>query len=152
LVRADADANAWVVPVTDVTVAGLGCAPGSSGAAREGLAVVSVGGAAAGGGGALRDLQRGLAAAAVDPCAGTDRDMLGVSGIVPDGVEAVFITAADGRPPGRMCAPTATPSCSRDRRGSSRATSCGDWARRIAARSAAVSRIRLGPGSVRACP
>ena len=57
---------------------------------------MSVGGAPAGGGGALRDLQRGLASATIDPCAGSGRDMLGVSGIVPDGVEAVFVTAADG--------------------------------------------------------
>jgi hypothetical protein len=63
---------------------------------REGLAVVSVGAAPAGGGGALRDLQRGLAPATLDPCAGTARNMLGVSGIVPDGVDAVFVTAADG--------------------------------------------------------
>jgi len=63
---------------------------------REGLAVVSVGGAPAGGGGALRDLQRGVWPATVDPCAGTARNMLGVSGIVPDGVEAVVVTAADG--------------------------------------------------------
>jgi hypothetical protein len=63
---------------------------------REGLAVVAVGGAPAGGGGALRELQRGLAPPSVDPCAGAKRDMVGVSGIVPDGVEAVFVTSADG--------------------------------------------------------
>ncbi len=96
LLRADGAARAWVVPVPDVSLAGLfGCAS-ATGGASEGLAVVSLGGAAAGGGGALRNLQRGQAPVAVDPCAGTGRDMLGVSGIVPDGVEAVFITAADG--------------------------------------------------------
>ena len=57
---------------------------------------MSLGGAPAGGGGALTELQRGTAAAALDPCAGAGRNMLGVSGIVPDGVEGVFITAADG--------------------------------------------------------
>ena len=64
--------------------------------AREGLAVVALGGAPAGGGGALRDLVRGIAPVAIDPCAGTDGSMLGVSGIVPDGVEAVFVTSPDG--------------------------------------------------------
>jgi hypothetical protein len=98
LLRADGDARAWVVPVPDIGQrTPFGCVRGSApGKPREGLAVVSLGGAPAGGGGALRDLQRGLAAAALDPCAGTARNMLGVSGIVPDGVEAVFVTAADG--------------------------------------------------------
>jgi hypothetical protein len=32
----------------------------------------------------------------VDPCAGARRDMLGVSGIVPDGVGAVYLTSPDG--------------------------------------------------------
>jgi hypothetical protein len=95
LLRADGAARAWVVPVPDVDAAGpLRCVRG--GAAREGLAVVAVGGAPVGGGGALRDLQRGQAPATADPCAGADRSMLGVSGVVPDGVEAVFVTAADG--------------------------------------------------------
>jgi hypothetical protein len=96
LLRADGAARAWVVPVPDVDAAGppLRCVRG--GAAREGLAVVAVGGAPAGGGGALRELQRGQAPATADPCAGAGRNMLGVSGIVPDGVEAVFVTAADG--------------------------------------------------------
>jgi hypothetical protein len=93
LLRSDGAARAWVVPVPDVG-AGLGCS--GAGKPREGVAVVSVGGAPAGGGGALSDLQRGLAAPALDACAGTTHKMLGVSGIVPDGVEAVFITAADG--------------------------------------------------------
>ena len=77
---------------------GLGGRLSGAGAAkpREGLAVVAVEGAPAGGGGALRDLQRGLASPSVDPCAGADRDLFGVSGVVPDGVDAVFVTAADG--------------------------------------------------------
>jgi hypothetical protein len=100
LLRADGAARAWVVPVPDVGEAtALGCLRSARGTARkprEGLAVVSLGGAPAGGGGALGDLQRGRAPVALDPCAGTGRNMLGVSGIVPDGVEAVFVTAADG--------------------------------------------------------
>jgi len=98
LLRADGAARAWVVPVPDVGAATpFACVRGAAAAKpREGLAVVSVGAAPAGGGGALRDLQRGLAPAALDPCAGTAGRMLGVSGIVPDGVEAVFVTAADG--------------------------------------------------------
>ena len=95
LLRADGAARAWVVPVPDVgPVNPFDCRRGAR--PREGIAVVAVGGAPAGGGGALRDLQRGLAAPAVDSCAGPARDMLGVSGVVPDGVDAVFITAADG--------------------------------------------------------
>ena len=100
LLRAAGAARAWVVPVPDVTVAlSPLCDPRAmraAGVAREGLAVVSLGGAPAGGGGALRDLVRGIAPAAIDPCAGKDRSMLGVSGIVPDGVEAVFVTSPDG--------------------------------------------------------
>ncbi|HEV2775146.1 MAG TPA: hypothetical protein VGV90_06115 [Solirubrobacteraceae bacterium] len=102
LLRADRRARAWVVPVPDVNAGSSVVCRGprarsqSAVAPREGLVVVAVGGAPAGGGGALRDLQRGLANATVDPCAGADRDMLGVSGVVPDGVEAVFVTAADG--------------------------------------------------------
>ena len=95
LLRADGAARAWVVPVPDVDASNrFGCAKRST--AREGLAVVSVGRAAAGGGGALRDLLRGIAPASVDPCAGAAHDMTGVSGIVPDDVQAVFVTAADG--------------------------------------------------------
>jgi hypothetical protein len=63
---------------------------------REGLAVVALGDAAPGGGGALDDLVRGRAPVWVDQCAGKGRDMLGVSGIVPDGVAAAFLTAPDG--------------------------------------------------------
>ncbi len=102
LLRADRRARAWVVPVPDIATTwtpvcrGPAARSRAAAAPREGLAVVSVGGAPAGGGGALRDLQRGLTQASVDLCAGGDRDMLGVSGIVPDGVEAVFVTAADG--------------------------------------------------------
>jgi hypothetical protein len=98
LLRADGAARAWVVPVPDVGEAtALGCLRGPAARKpREGIAVVSLGGAPAGGGGALRDLQRGRAPAALDACAGAGRNMLGVSGIVPDGVEAVFVTGADG--------------------------------------------------------
>jgi hypothetical protein len=65
-------------------------------APREGLAVVALGDAAPGGGGAFADLIRGRAPVFVDPCAGSGRDLLAVSGIVPDGVPAVFLTAPDG--------------------------------------------------------
>jgi hypothetical protein len=89
------DARAWVVPVPDVN-AGFPFVCGPKDKPREGLAVVAVGGAPAGGGGALGDLVRGRAPASVDACAGTNHDMLGVSGIVPNGVAAVFLTAPDG--------------------------------------------------------
>ena len=65
-------------------------------APAEGLAVVALGGAPAGGGGAVADLVRGRAPVAVDACAGPDRDMLAVSGVVPDGVGAAFLTNPDG--------------------------------------------------------
>jgi hypothetical protein len=97
LLRADRAARAWVVPVPYVSAAGaFACAPGTDGGVREGLAVVSLGGAPAGGNGARLDLVRGQAPASVDLCAGEGHGMIGVSGIVPDGVDAVFITAADG--------------------------------------------------------
>src|SRR5206468_10863308 len=54
------------------------------------------GDAASGGGGALDDLVRGRAPVTVAPCAGADHSMLSVSGIVPNGVRAVFLTAPDG--------------------------------------------------------
>ena len=96
LLRSDGAARAWVVPVPDVGARSpYGCLQPPR-PVREGLAVVSVGDAPAGGGGALRDLHRGLAPPSLDPCAGTGRNMLGISGIVPDGVEAVFVTGADG--------------------------------------------------------
>jgi hypothetical protein len=96
LLRSAGDVRAWVVPVPDVDRAEpFLCVPGAR-KPREGLAVVAAGGAPAGGGGALRDLVRGIAPVATDPCAGPARDMLGVSGIVPDGVPAVFLTAPDG--------------------------------------------------------
>jgi hypothetical protein len=91
------DGRAWVVPVPDVTAGfPFACAPKGKRALREGLAVVAVNHAAAGGGGALDDLVRGRAPVSVDPCAGENGDMLGVSGIVPDGVAAAFLTAPDG--------------------------------------------------------
>ena len=97
LLRSAGDARAWVVPVADVDRANpFACLRGGARKPREGLAVVALGGAPAGGGGALRDLVRGTATVATDPCAGPAHDMLGVSGIVPDGVPAVFLTAPDG--------------------------------------------------------
>jgi hypothetical protein len=89
--------QAWVVPVPDVT-AGFPrvCGPKAKHAPREGLAVVAIKHAASGGGGALDDLVRGRAPVAVDSCAGANGDMLGVSGVVPNGVAAVFLTAPDG--------------------------------------------------------
>ncbi len=90
-------ARAWVVPVPDVTAGfPFACAPNGKRGPREGLAVVAVDHAAAGGGGALDDLVRGRAPVSVDPCAGANGDMLGVSGVVPNGVAAAFLTAPDG--------------------------------------------------------
>jgi hypothetical protein len=90
--------QAWVVPVPDVTRGAFpfACAANGKPGPREGLAVVAVKRAAPGGGGALDDLVRGRAPVWVDSCAGQNGDMLGVSGIVPDGVAAVFLTAPDG--------------------------------------------------------
>jgi hypothetical protein len=105
--------KAWVVPVPDVSRPfPVPCAvkivpQGIKGPApatpktkeptpREGLAVVAIGDAAPGGGGALKDLVRGRAPVWVDPCAGQDRTMLSVSGIVPNGVSAAYLTAPDG--------------------------------------------------------
>jgi hypothetical protein len=89
--------RAWVVPVPDVTRGfPFDCGPDGKRRPREGLAVVALQRAAPGGGGALDDLVRGRAPVWVDPCAGEKRDMLGVSGIVPNGVAAVFLTAPDG--------------------------------------------------------
>jgi hypothetical protein len=89
--------KAWVVPVPDVVGRfGMLCAPGAKARSREGLAVVATGDAASGGGGALDDLVRGRAPVTVAPCAGADHSMLSISGIVPNGVPAVFLTAPDG--------------------------------------------------------
>jgi hypothetical protein len=88
--------RAWIVPVPDVGMAGFVlCAPRRREAA-EGVVVVSKGGAPAGGGAALADLVRGRGAVEVDVCAGPNRDMLGVSGVVPDGVGAAYLTSPDG--------------------------------------------------------
>jgi hypothetical protein len=89
--------RAWVVPVPDVA-AGLGveCGPVGRSGPREGLVVVAVGDAASGGGGALDDLVRGRSPVTVAPCSGADHSMLSISGIVPNGVPAVFLTAPDG--------------------------------------------------------
>jgi len=89
--------KAWVVPVPDVVGRfGLLCAPSGKSHPREGLAVVATGDAASGGGGALDDLVRGRAPVTVAPCAGADHSMLSISGIVPNGVGAAFLTAPDG--------------------------------------------------------
>jgi len=63
---------------------------------HPGLAVVALDGAPAGAGGRLEDLVRGREPVAIDPCGGPNRDMLSVSGIVPDGVAAAFLTSPDG--------------------------------------------------------
>jgi hypothetical protein len=39
---------------------------------------------------------RGREEVVLDPCGGPDHDMLSVSGVVPDGVAAVFLTSRDG--------------------------------------------------------
>ncbi|HEX6742904.1 MAG TPA: hypothetical protein VF087_01790, partial [Solirubrobacteraceae bacterium] len=89
--------KAWVVPVPNVVGRlGIACEPVSKSVPREGLVVVALGDAASGGGGALDDLVRGRAPVAVAPCAGADHSMLSISGIVPNGVPAVFLTAPDG--------------------------------------------------------
>jgi hypothetical protein len=90
------DARAWVVPVPDASGALPLVCRTKAPKPREGLAVVATGGAAAGGGGALDDLVRGRAPASVETCAGPNHDMLSVSGIVPNGVAAAFLTAPDG--------------------------------------------------------
>jgi hypothetical protein len=70
--------------------------PTNKPAPHPGLAVVALDGAPAGAGGRLEDLVRGREAVALDPCGGPNRDMLSVSGIVPDGVGAAFLTSPDG--------------------------------------------------------
>jgi hypothetical protein len=87
------DGKAWVVPVADVD-GFLACA-GKRPADREGLAVVATGGAPVGGGGSRDDLVRGRAPVSVESCAGPDK-AVSVSGIVPDGVSAAYLTATDG--------------------------------------------------------
>jgi hypothetical protein len=89
--------KAWVVPVPDVVGRlGASCGPVPKAASREGVVVVAVGDAASGGGGALDDLVRGRAPVTLAPCAGADHSMLSISGMVPNGVPAVFLTAPDG--------------------------------------------------------
>jgi len=63
---------------------------------QEGLVVIAEGDVPGGGGGTHKQLIRGLAAPAVAPCSGPKHDLVGVSGIVPDGVGAAFLTSADG--------------------------------------------------------
>ncbi|HEX6698956.1 MAG TPA: hypothetical protein VF080_19255 [Solirubrobacteraceae bacterium] len=89
--------KAWVVPVPNVVGRfGALCGPVGKSAAREGVVVVAMGDAASGGGGALNDLVRGRAPVTVAACAGADHSMLSISGLVPNGVPAVFLTAPDG--------------------------------------------------------
>ncbi len=86
------------VPTTPVPGPTAPAAPNTTNkpAPHPGLAVVALGGAPAGAGGRLEDLVRGRENVAIDPCGGPNRDMLSVSGIVPDGVGAAFLTSPDG--------------------------------------------------------
>ncbi|WP_027007735.1 hypothetical protein [Conexibacter woesei] len=63
---------------------------------HPGLALVALGGAPVGAGGRYEDLIRGREDVALDPCGGPGHDMLSVSGLVPDGVPAAFLTSPDG--------------------------------------------------------
>lgn len=65
-------------------------------APHPGLALVALGGAPVGAGGRYEDLIRGREDVALDPCGGPSHDMLSVSGLVPDGVPAAFLTSPDG--------------------------------------------------------
>ncbi|WCB92090.1 hypothetical protein DSM104299_00773 [Baekduia alba] len=82
--------------VTTPTPAPTAPAPAPAAKPHPGLAVVALGGAPAGAGGRLEDLVRGREPVAIDPCGGPNHDMLSVSGIVPDGVPAAFLTSPDG--------------------------------------------------------
>ena len=119
--------KAWVVPVPDVVgrLRASPAGPSASPAPREGLAVVAIGDAASGGGGALDDLVRGRAPVTVAPCAGADHSMLSISGIVPNGVPP----SSSPPPTAPRCAPTsrttATSSCCPTSARPSSATSCG---------------------------
>jgi hypothetical protein len=86
------------VPTTPGPAATVPTAPNTTNkpAPHPGLAVVALGGAPAGAGGRLEDLVRGRESVATDPCGGPNHDMLSVSGIVPDGVGAAFLTSPDG--------------------------------------------------------
>jgi hypothetical protein len=64
--------------------------------ARPGLALVGIGDAPVGAGGRYEDLIRGREDVSVAPCSGPDHDMSSVSGLVPDGVPAAFLTSPDG--------------------------------------------------------
>lgn len=63
---------------------------------QEGVVVVAEGDTPAGGGATFRQLIRGLGSPEVAPCAGPKHDLVGVSGMVPDGVGSVFLTSPDG--------------------------------------------------------
>jgi len=109
-----AQGKAWIVPVRDAQVQRvpfpcpvrvdrrgrnlkyLPVRPAKPDTPQPGVAIVAVGGAPVGAGGPLEDVIRGREPVAVDPCGGPDGDMLGVSGVVPDGVVAVFLTSPDG--------------------------------------------------------
>ncbi len=85
-------------PATPVPPAVSAPAPNTTNksAPHPGLAVVAIDGAPGGAGGRLEDLVRGREPVAIDPCGGPNHDMLSVSGIVPDGVGAAFLTSPDG--------------------------------------------------------
>ncbi len=86
------------VPTTPAPAATVPTAPNTTNkpAAHPGLAIIALGGAPAGAGGRLEDLVRGREDVALDPCGGPNHNMLSVSGIVPDGVGAAFLTSPDG--------------------------------------------------------
>jgi hypothetical protein len=115
----DDGGRAWVVPVRDATISSFPCIfapkaaalvvpgravrgrvlpfrPARPRAPRPGLAVVALGGAPAGAGGALEDLVRGREPVLVQPCTGPSHSMVTISGLVPDGVATAFLTSPDG--------------------------------------------------------
>ncbi len=63
---------------------------------EEGLVVMATGDAGAGGGGALSDLLAGQAPPSVRNCVGRSFNLVSVSGMVPDGVDQVYLTKSDG--------------------------------------------------------
>ena len=92
-----AGGRAWVVPVPDA-VGRLAASPASHGKSDRARAWPSWRSATPRAWGRRRPGRprpRALAAT-VAPCAGADHSMLSISGIVPNGVPAVFLTAPDG--------------------------------------------------------
>ena len=88
LLRSTPDGGkAWIVPEP--------CVPGRS--AGEGVVVVATGGAPAGGGAALaRPRPRARRGEPSTPAPARATTCSGVSGVVPDGVAAAYLTAPDG--------------------------------------------------------